>query len=113
MEVHAGGFPKPGRAADIWLSGILALVKTTLDLPEDLYRATKAKAALEGVRVTDLIVQALRLVVQGSPAPGARVTFPLISCGKADFRVAPETIEREEAHSRQEEDAAIAPFVRR
>ena len=53
-------------------------MKTTLELPDDLYRQVKAKAALDGCRVTDVVVQGLMLAL-ARPAGGLkRVEFPLI-----------------------------------
>ena len=50
-----------------------APVRTTIDLPEDLFREVKAKAALDGVKLKDLITryveQGLR---QGREPTGAR-----------------------------------------
>lgn len=53
-------------------------VKTTLQLPDALYREVKAKAALDGCRVTDLVVQGLRLALGQSAITLKRVQFPLI-----------------------------------
>ncbi len=41
-------------------------MKTTLDIPNDLYRQLKAQAALENRKVKDLVAQGLRLVLSGS-----------------------------------------------
>ncbi|HEY5770367.1 MAG TPA: hypothetical protein VIS71_11025 [Terrimicrobium sp.] len=41
-------------------------MKTTLDIPSDLYRQVKAQAALENRKVKDLVAQGLRLVLSGS-----------------------------------------------
>lgn len=40
-------------------------MKTTLEIPDELYRAVKAKAALEGKPVTQLVVESLRLAIGG------------------------------------------------
>jgi hypothetical protein len=47
-------------------STIFQTVKTTLDIPNDLYRQAKALAALENRKVKDLVAQGLRLVLSGS-----------------------------------------------
>lgn len=44
-------------------------MKTTIELPDDLYRKAKALAALNGRKLKDLVEQGLRLVVE---APGAQ-----------------------------------------
>jgi hypothetical protein len=38
-------------------------MKTTVELPDDLYRRAKAEAALRGRKLTDLIEEGLRLVL--------------------------------------------------
>ena len=38
-------------------------MKTTIELPDDLYRRAKAQAALSGRRLKDLIEEGLRLVL--------------------------------------------------
>ena len=43
-----------------------AFVRTTIDLPEELYRALKARAALTGVTLRDLV---RRLIEQGLRQP--------------------------------------------
>jgi hypothetical protein len=47
-------------------------MKTTVELPDDLYRRAKATAALRGRRLKDLVEEGLRLVLQSrrnSPSP--------------------------------------------
>jgi hypothetical protein len=39
-------------------------MKTTVEVPDDLYRRAKAEAALRGRKVKDLIEEGLRLVLQ-------------------------------------------------
>jgi hypothetical protein len=53
-------------------------MRTTIEIPDDLFRKAKAQAALEGVRLRDVIERGLRLVL-AEPAPPAsrRVDFPL------------------------------------
>jgi len=48
-------------------------MKTTLEIPDDIYRELKVKAAREGVTLTKLIVAALRRPVEaeGRPSPRA------------------------------------------
>ncbi len=43
-------------------------MRTTLDIDESLYRRVKAKAALEGRTVTELVEAGLRTVVEGPAA---------------------------------------------
>jgi len=39
-------------------------MKTTVELPEDLYRRAKAMAALRGRKLKDLVAEGLRLVLE-------------------------------------------------
>lgn len=41
-------------------------VKTTLDIPNDLYRQAKAQAALQNRRIKDLVTDGLRLAISQS-----------------------------------------------
>lgn len=47
------------------------IMKTTIELPDELYRRAKAAAALRGRKVKDLVEEGLRIVVEG-PAKGRR-----------------------------------------
>jgi hypothetical protein len=51
-------------------------MKTTLDIPNDLYRQAKAAAALEGIRMKDLIGEGLRLALEAR-GQGAKSLSPL------------------------------------
>ncbi len=57
-------------------------MKTTLEIPDELYRSVKAKAALEGRKVSEVVAEALRYMVQQSATisrrPLYKVEFPLI-----------------------------------
>jgi hypothetical protein len=44
-------------------------MRTTIDLPDDLFRRAKSEAALRGKKFKDLVEEGLRLVIQ--PPPGA------------------------------------------
>lgn len=39
-------------------------MKTTLDIPNEIYRQAKAVAALEGIRMKDLVTEGLMLTLQ-------------------------------------------------
>lgn len=55
-------------------------MRTTIDMPDDLFRKTKAVAALRGSSMKDLIIQAVeREVTSVAPPPKRhRVKLPLI-----------------------------------
>jgi len=44
-------------------------MKTTVEVPDDLYRQAKAEAALRGRKLKDLIEEGLRLVLQTPRKP--------------------------------------------
>jgi hypothetical protein len=44
-------------------------MKTTVEIPDDLYRRAKAEAALRGRKLKDLIEEGLRLVLEASRKP--------------------------------------------
>lgn len=58
-------------------------MRTTVEIPDALFRRTKAAAALRGSSLKDLIVQAIEKEVS-SPGPGRtqRVQLPLVRAGK-------------------------------
>jgi predicted component of type VI protein secretion system len=53
---------------DLWRN---AQMKTTVEVPDELYRRAKAEAALRGRRLKDLVEEGLRLVLE-TPAEGRR-----------------------------------------
>jgi hypothetical protein len=59
-------------------------MKTTLDIQDDLYRAAKAKAALENRKIKDLVAEALTKLVYGAEMPrrSKRRTLPLVKTRK-------------------------------
>ena len=42
-------------------------MKTTVEVPDELYRRAKAEAALRGLKMRDLVEEGLRLVVETRP----------------------------------------------
>jgi hypothetical protein len=54
-----------------WFYGKDSLMKTTVEVPDDLYRRAKSLAAMRGRKIKDLIEEGLRLVVEG-PQGSAR-----------------------------------------
>jgi hypothetical protein len=56
-------------------------MKTTVEIPDDLFRRAKAKAALEGIPLRELIVRGLQFAMEQPAADEAheRVHFPLIT----------------------------------
>jgi hypothetical protein len=50
-------------------------MKTTVELPDELYRRAKAQAALRGRKLRDLIEEGLRLVLEAPRKTGRRPTL--------------------------------------
>lgn len=51
-------------------------MRTTVDIPDELFRRAKSEAALQGRKLKDLIVQGLALVVNGSDKDGESTAPP-------------------------------------
>ena len=47
-------------------------MKTTVELPDTLYRQAKAEAVLRGRKLKDLVEEGLRIVLEAPPAPARR-----------------------------------------
>lgn len=64
-------------------------MRTTIDLPDILFRKAKAEAALRGYHLKDLIADALRAALNNPGAPGGQPPATLhdamqASCGVAE-----------------------------
>ena len=80
-------------------------MRTTVDIPDDLYRQVKAEAALRGARVRDLMEEGLRRVL-ATPSQGhesRRVSFPLIH-SKQPGSMSVDAVRRAEEQSVADED---------
>jgi hypothetical protein len=44
-------------------------MRTTVDIPDELFRRAKSEAALRGRKLKDLVEEGLRLVLEKEPAP--------------------------------------------
>jgi len=63
-------------------------MKTTLDLPDELMRAIKVRAAQQDRKIKDVVAELLNRGLAQSVSPGAkpaprRVHLPLVQCGEA------------------------------
>jgi hypothetical protein len=88
-------------------------MRTTIDLPDDLYRTLKARAALSGVTLRQLIGQ---LIEQGLRQPG-RVPTVDSAWGQPPVIVAPRgkpiaSLTTEERHRLEEDDDAARSRTR-
>ncbi len=55
-------------------------MKTTIEIPEKLFRQVKARAALEGISLREFVLRGLQLAIQSTPGkvPRPRADFPLV-----------------------------------
>ena len=54
-------------------------MRTTVDIPDPLYRQLKSKAAMRGCSVKELILRGARSEIHGKQAPKrGRVTLPIL-----------------------------------
>jgi hypothetical protein len=85
-------------------------MRTTIDIPDELLRQAKARAALEGVRLRDFIEKGLRLALATPSMPAApqqRVEFPLHHSRQPGV-LSVEAVHRAEERAQLDEDAAHA-----
>lgn len=68
------------RLTEDWFPGFMGLVKTTIELPDELVRRVKIRAVQEDRRLKDMVAVLLaRGLEQPSPAgPASRVRLPLV-----------------------------------
>ena len=62
-------------------------MKTTVELPDDLYRRAKSEAALRGHKFKDLVEEGLRLVLASQPGPPKKPSLAQLmkgACGVVD-----------------------------
>ena len=57
-------------------------MKTTLEIPDDLFREAKAMAVLEGIKLKDFVAESLRLRVEtkkrANVEPRRRIQLPVV-----------------------------------
>lgn len=61
-------------------------MKTTMELPDDLFKAMKVRAAMEGRSLKDLVTEILRQALQGKSTQstkGAKRMLPIVDCPPA------------------------------
>ncbi len=88
-------------------------MKTTVEIPDALFRQAKSRAALQGIRLRDLIVRGLELALeQAAPAESFRQTFPIIA-GSSEWVITNEAVKEAIEQVEQDEGQTIASFMRR
>jgi len=73
-------------------------MKTTLEIPDALFREAKVKAAMDGRKMKDLVAEGLTLVLTG---PGLVTVAALAASGSAEGKPTPSWY------------GALAPYARR
>jgi hypothetical protein len=86
-------------------------MRTTVDLPDELFRQAEARAALQGRALKDLVGEALKLFLQTkknstSSVPSRRTQFPIIIPRDPARRLTPEMVAAAEEQLLSEEAAA-------
>ncbi len=86
-------------------------MRTTVELPDDLFRQAKSRAALQGRSLKDLVADGLKLLLQtpkGSqtPALSRRTQFPIIKPKDPARRLTLEMVAAAEEQLLNEEAAA-------
>jgi hypothetical protein len=89
------------------------VMKTTVEIPDELFREAKATAARNGSKLKDLVADGLRLVLGKSPSKGRRLRFPLIPGEPGAPRLTAARVQEIEASENQAEDSSHARPGRR
>lgn len=91
-------------------------MKTTIEIPDELFRAAKAKAALEGRTLKALILEGVQIAVQ-KPEPKKRklrkVLFPIIEGAENGPALTSEMVQKAIDDYYEEEARYQAQSVRR
>jgi hypothetical protein len=92
-------------------------MRTTVELPDDLLRQVKARAALQGRSLKDLVADGLRLLLltpkdAQSPVRSRRTQFPIIMPKDPARRLIPEMVAAAEDQLLTEEAAAHGRLAR-
>jgi hypothetical protein len=92
-------------------------MRTTVELPDDLFRKAKARAALQGRSLKDIVADGLKLVLQtredAGPAAPRRTEFPIIKSKNRSRKVTPQMIEEAETALLNEEASTYGRFTGR
>ena len=91
-------------------------MRTTIDIPDELFRAIKAKAALEGRTMKAMMLEGLQLVVQKPPSRKRKLRkakFPIIEGGQDGRVLTSEQVQKAIDDYYEEEAGYHAKFVRR
>jgi len=69
-------------------------MRTTIDIPDSLFRELKSAAALRGETLKSFVLRAARKELNGDPAgkPPHRVKLPLVKSKEESYDVSPERL---------------------
>ena len=91
----------------------MGAVKTTLELPDDLMRAAKVRAATQGRRLKDVVAELIRLGLAAEPLvtapPRSKVRLPLVRCAHGASPAEEVTPERVADLLARDDAAAVRP----
>jgi hypothetical protein len=86
-------------------------MRTTLDIPDELYQQAESKAAREGIPVGDLIAQVLRRALVETRLGGSqRIAFPLLHSARPGALSVEEVRDAEDALAEREDAARAGPL---
>lgn len=89
-------------------------MKTTVEIPDELFREAKARAAMDGIKLKDLIADALRAKLSAPPAERPRrVKFPIIEGNPDGPPITDEMVNAAIEEMYREEAEYHAQFIRR
>ncbi len=88
-------------------------MKTTVEIPDELFREAKATAARNGSKLKDLVADGLRLVLGKARPEGRQLRFPLIPGKPGAARLTAAKVDEVEAAEAREEDSRHARSGRR
>lgn len=91
-------------------------MRTTIDIPDELFRAAKAKAALEGRLLKDLVLEGLQLVIVAAPEEKRalrKTKFPIIKSSGTGRKITQEDVDKAIQDQYEEEARYYAQFMRR
>lgn len=81
-------------------------MRTTIDIPDSVFREIKARAALQGRSLKDWILGAVQAELResGKTAKGVRISLPLVKSKEKTYRVSPDQL----AEILEEEDRELS-----
>ncbi|HRZ35960.1 MAG TPA: hypothetical protein P5534_06315 [Candidatus Paceibacterota bacterium] len=99
----------------LWEYGKMASMKTTVEIPDGLFREAKSRAALTGTKLKDLVADGLRMVLADGGGRGAprRIQFPIIEAKPGEPAITQQMVEEAEEQMLKEEAEHHAKLMRR